>query len=108
MDGMPQVTRTAYNDGRNPANTCVRPCGPHTPGRLDPFDVARSLGATGGGNPMVPMVAEALGSDGLDADGWAGGVIDRALALTLARRLAGDVEQGVAASVAEAIVVQLA
>lgn len=72
------------------------------------MDVARSLGATGGGNLMVPMVAEALGSDGLDADGWAGGVIDRALAFALARRLAGDVEQGVAASVAEAIVVQLA
>lgn len=108
MDGMPQVTRTAYTDGRSPANICARPCGPHTPGRLDPLDVARSLGATGGGNLMVPMVAEALGSDGLDADGWAGGVIDRALALALARRLAGDVEQGVAVSVAEAIVVQLA
>jgi hypothetical protein len=105
MDGLPPVTRMVDAGSNGPANHVLRERYIHE--RLDPLDVARSLGATGGGNLMVPMVAEALGSDGLDADGWAGGVIDRALALALARRLAGDVEQGVAASVAEAIVVQL-
>lgn len=76
-------------------------------GRLDSLAVARRLDMTGGDDPLAAMVAAALRADGLDAGGWSGGVIDRALAHALALRIAGDADLDVAAATADSILLLL-